>query len=245
MSDTKFISLPVFSTRKKMKAKVKGILFKEKSDFQEILIANLKEFGKCLILDGIMQCSEKDHEIYGREMLKKLKKTDKNILILGGGDGYVAEMALKLNPKLKIRLVELDIEVVKACEKILNGSIFKNKNVSLYIEDVFHFLKFTVHKVSGKVNGVVCDLTDAPIGRKKKKDFEKFYSDIIKFSFEHLRTGGWMSIQAGASKNTSHYIDAVGIIRKMLKKYFTKVERSDIFIPSYGESCAFLFGKKE
>lgn len=245
MSDTQFISLPVFSTGKRMKAEVKNILFKKKSGFQEILIADLKEFGKCLILDGIMQCAEKDHEIYDREMLKMLKKSDKNILILGGGDGFVSKMALKLNPKLKVRLVELDIEVVKACEKKLNSGLSKNKKVNLYIEDVFHFLKFTVHRVGGKADGIVCDLTDAPIGRKNKKDFEKFYSDIIKFSFSHLRTGGWMSIQAGASENTSHYIDAVEIIRKMLKKYFTKVERSDIFIPSYGEKCAFLFGKKE
>ena len=33
-----------------------------------------------------------------------MSEDDKEILILGGGDGYVAETALKINPKLKISL---------------------------------------------------------------------------------------------------------------------------------------------
>lgn len=227
-----------------MRVGINKILHNKKSDFQEILIADTIDFGRCLVIDGVMQTSETDHEAYDRELLKKLKKTDKRILVLGGGDGYVAEMALKANPKLNIKIVDLDIEVVKNCGKFLKQEIFKNPNVKLYIEDVFHYLVVTINKTNGKFDGIVCDLTDTPIGRRNKKAFEKFYSDIIKLSYKHLNVSGWMSIQAGASKNTSYYIDAVGIIHKLLKKYFTKVERLDISIPSYGEKCAFLFGEK-
>jgi spermidine synthase len=243
-SDTKYLELPIFSTGEKMELKIKEILYKEKSDFQEILIVDSKEHGKCLIIDGVMQCAESDHELYDRELLKPLKKTDKKILILGGGDGYVAQTALQKNSDLNVKIVDLDLAVVKSCRINMDQKIFDDSRVNLSVEDAFHYLKNTVDKVNGKFNGIICDLTDAPIGRRNKRDFERFYSELIKLSSDHLKTGGWISVQAGASKNTPYYIDAVGIIEKLLKKYFKNTKRSDIFIPSYGESCAFLFGRK-
>lgn len=245
LENLKYLELPIFSTGEKMKVKIKEILHKEKSDFQEILIVDSKDYGRCLIIDGVMQCAESDHIIYDQELLKPLKKMDKKILILGGGDGYVAQTALKKNPDLNIRIVDLDLAVIKSCRLNMDQKIFEDFRVKLSVEDAFHYLKNTANKINGKFDGIVCDLTDAPIGRKAKRDFEKFYSDIIGFSLQLLNKGGWISIQAGASKNTSHYIDTVKIIEEMLKRHFKNVKRSDIFVPSYGESCAFLFGEKQ
>lgn len=244
MKSTKNLYLPIFSTGEKMKVGIKKILYNKKSDFQNIMIADSMEFGKCLIIDGIMQCAESDHEMYDAELLKPLKRNNKKIIILGGGDGFVAQMALQKNPNLKIKIVDLDSSVVKSCKKEMGQKIFNDERVSLFMEDVFNYLKTTAGVVNGKFDGIICDLTDAPIGRRKKADFEKFYSDIISLSSKHLGEGGWISIQAGASQTTSHYIDAASIIQKLLKKYFNKVDRSDVFIPSYGEPCAFLFGEK-
>lgn len=244
MNSKRYLKLPIFCKDEVMEVEVKKNLFNCKSDFQEIMIAELEKFGKSLIIDGVMQCAESDHKIYDRELLKLFSHKDKKILILGGGDGFVAEEALRINPNLDVKIVDLDAEVVNSCKNFLGQKIFNNPKVQVYIEDVFYFLKITADKINGKINGIVCDLTDAPIGRHNKKEFENFYLDIVRLSFKKLSKGGWISVQAGASKNMPQYIDAVGIIRNILQKSFKKVQRSDVFIPSYGEDCAFLFGKK-
>ena len=191
-----------------------------------------------------MQTAEADHEIYDKAILKSLCGKDKNLLILGGGDGYVAEMALKLNPNLKIKIIDLDVEVVKGSEKYLDQKIFKDKRVHLYIEDAFNYLKNTA-KHNGKFDGIVCDLTDEPIRKKDQKNFSKFYEEILDLSKDVLCENGWISLQAGASKVTSGHINAVSIIEKILEKYFKNISRRDIMISSFGEKNAFLYGKKK
>lgn len=43
---------------------VKEVLHKEKSEYQDILVLDTTSFGKVLVLDGIVQCSEKDEFSY-------------------------------------------------------------------------------------------------------------------------------------------------------------------------------------
>lgn len=238
-----FLSLPIFCNGEQMKLEIKDILHrKETSTDQKTIVVDSVDYGRCLIIDDVMQTAEFDHEIYDKEILKFLRKSDKNILILGGGDGYVAEMALKKNSALKVEVVDLDVEVVKCAEKYLDQKIFGDKRVKLFIGDAMHFLKVTKQKY----DGIVCDLTDTPIGTKKEeKEFKKFFEKIISFSESKLKKGGWMSIQSGATSVTDGFVDESRIIEKILKGNNLKnISRSDIYIPSYGESCAFLFGEK-
>lgn len=235
-----FLNLQIFRSGDMMKIEINKILFESQAAFQKIIIADTKNYGKCLIIDDVLQTAETDHEIYDREMLRKLKKSDSSILILGGGDGYIAQMATALYPKLKIDIIDLDVEVVKGAQKFLGQKIFNNKNVHLSIGDALHFLK-SGNKV---YDGIVCDLTDAPIGTKKEvSEFKKFFKEILMFSKKRLKSDGWISIQGGASRTAENFIDEVTIIKNILEKNFTNIECSDVFIPSYGESCAFLFGE--
>lgn len=43
---------------------VKKILHSEKSDYQDILVCESTSLGKVLVLDGIIQCTEKDEFSY-------------------------------------------------------------------------------------------------------------------------------------------------------------------------------------
>lgn len=239
--------IPIYSTGKNMRLAVKRHIAEIDSGFQKILLLDSFDFGKCLFIDGITQCSEKDHDLYDREILKLLDKKDTNILVLGGGDGYVAEMAHKLNPKLNVRVIDLDVEVVKNCEKYLNQKIFTNKRVKLFIEDALHHLRVLIKKNKIKLDGIIFDLTDEPVRRKDKDakaSFVNFYEELIGISHEALKKDGWVSMQAGASKVIPKYNNAVATLEKLLKKKFKTVERTDIMIPSFGEKNAFLFGRK-
>lgn len=235
--------IPVYSTGKEMKIKTKNIIGKIKSNFQDILFLDTYDYGRCLIINGIMQSSEKDHEIYDQTILEPLQKKDRKILILGGGDGYVAEMALKLNPNLKINIVDLDMEVIKGCERYLNQEIFKNKRVCVHIEDALFYLKKTA-KGNDKFDGIVCDLTDEPSAKNNQKDFSKFYEEIISLSNTVLKKHGWISMQAGASKTVFEHLDEVSILSKILDKEFKNITRKDLLIPSFGEKNAFLFANR-
>jgi len=236
-----FLNLPIFCNGEVMKIKIRSILCETQSHFQKIVIADTKEFGKCLIIDGVMQTAETDHEVYDRELLKNLKKTDTNILILGGGDGYIAQMAVRENPDLTVDIVDLDSEVINAAKTFLGQKIFDNERVNLSMGDALHFLK-TGDK---KYDGIVCDLTDTPIGTKKEADeFGNFFKQILALSKDRLKRGGWISVQSGASCTAESFTDDATIIEKILKKeQFGAILRSDVFIPSYGESCAFMFAE--
>lgn len=244
---TEYITIPIYCTGGKLKIKIKNYLAKIKSDFQELLFVDTFDFGKYFLIDGITQTSDADHDLYDKEILKKLTKKDKNILILGGGDGYAAETALKINPKLSIRVIDLDTEVVKGCEKYLGQKVFENKQVKLFIEDALHHLRVLVKRNKIKIDGIVFDLTDEPV-RKKDKDakasFAKFYKELIDISHKALKKNGWISLQAGASKVIPKYNNAADSLEKLLQKKFKKIERSDLMIPSFGEKNAFLFAKK-
>lgn len=236
-----FLNLPIFCNGEFMKLEIKNVLCDLQSGFQKIVIVDTEDHGKCLIIDGVLQTAETDHELYDEEMLKSLRKKDKKLLILGGGDGYVAEMALKKNNNLKIDIIDLDVEVVKATQKFLNQKVFGNKNVHLSIGDAMHFLK----TMREEYDGIICDFTDTPIGTKKEADnFRKFFEKIITLSKKKLKDDGWISVQSGASCTAKGFVDEASIIESVLKKNFSAISRSDILIPSYGESCAFLFGKK-
>jgi spermidine synthase len=244
MKNKKYLNCPIYSTGCHMQIKIDGAINEVKSTSQHIIVAESQEFGKILVIDSVVQCAEKDHEIYDKAILSKLGKKDKNLLILGAGSGYVPSLALKKNPKLKITIVDLDNEVVEFSKKFLGQRIFGNKNIDLRIEDALKYLEKAAKE--GKIFcGIVCDLTDTPVGAIEKAKFKRFYGEVIALSKRCLEKNGWLSIQAGAAEVSGSYLNGVDIIEKNLKKErFYCIIRKDFMIPSFGEKNAFLFGKK-
>lgn len=171
-------------------------------------------------------------------------KTFLFLLILGGGDGYVAQAALEINPTVNITIVDLDIEVVKACEKNLDQKVFEHPNIKLMVGDVIHFMEMYNELYKEKFDGIICDLTDNPVGGNGNEEkFNDFYSKLFKFSKNILKDYGWISVQAGSSESIEKYIHSAKILTGLLEENFNNVLKEDILIPSFGESCAFLFGE--
>jgi len=240
-----YLELPIFATGETMKIGIKENLETVESDFQDISVIDTFDYGRCLVIDGIVQTSETDHDLYDRTILRRLSEKDKHILILGGGDGYVAQMALDINPNVKITIVDLDIEVIKTCQKNLNQKVFAHPNVRLVVGDAFHFMKTYEKLHEEKFDGIICDLTDNPVGGNGNEEkFKDFYSKIFKFSKSILKDSGWISVQAGSSESIEKYVHSAKILFNLLTENFKNVSKEDILIPSFGEDCAFLFGKK-
>lgn len=225
-----YIEIPCYSGEG-FKIRVNELLYKNKSEYQEIAIYDTEPFGRCLLLDGDLQTSEADHELYDKTVLKKLRPDDRRILILGGGDGYTAETALKINPHLEVTLVDIDRAVIDACRAHLNQKVFEDPRVSLVINDAFVFLKSTN---GSTYDGIVCDFTDMPVGYDDGK-IQLFFSTVFSISKRILKDSGWIGIYSGSN-------DAK--IIPVLKEAFPNIESLEITIPSFGESSSFLYAGK-
>ncbi|POM79503.1 Spermidine synthase [Phytophthora palmivora] len=82
----------------KFSLKIEDVLFKGKSDFQDVLVFKSATYGNVLVLDGVIQVTERDEFAY-QEMITHLPmfahKQPKRVLIVGGGDGGVSRVVTR------------------------------------------------------------------------------------------------------------------------------------------------------
>jgi hypothetical protein len=75
-----------------------SLLFAKQSKYQAIEVHQSKFFGKMLVLDGVIQLTERDADSYN-EMMAHVPMFQHNnperVLVIGGGDGYVLKEVLK------------------------------------------------------------------------------------------------------------------------------------------------------
>jgi spermidine synthase len=242
-----FLPSPIYSTGKKENIRVNRKIAEITSPFQNIMIVDTAPFGRAMVIDGLVQTSEKDHEIYDRAILEKLTSEDKKILVLGGGDGYVAQTALLMNPSIDVEFIDLDPEVVNFAKEHLNQTVFNHPQVHMSIGDAVTFMETLIARGDiGSFDGIVSDLTDNPVGGgATKKEMAEFYDKVFSLSHKLLKQGGWISAQAGASKVVRKYVDSAKLLTKLLEGEFGGVERRDIMIPSFSEKNCFLYSTKK
>lgn len=128
------------------------------------VLFNSETYGKALILDGVIQCTERDEFGY-QELISMIPlcchPNPKKVLIVGGGDGGVAREVIKHPLVEEVYQVEIDGLVVDLSKKYLPfmASGFESPKVKLTIGDGFEFMKN--HK--GEFDVIITDSSD-PIG---------------------------------------------------------------------------------
>jgi spermidine synthase len=102
-------SSPTHHTRaagQKFGLQVKNVLHTEKSEFQDILVFDSETYGRVLVLDGVIQLTERDEFAY-QEMIVHLPlmahPAPKRVLIVGAGDGGVLREVCKHAGVEKVR----------------------------------------------------------------------------------------------------------------------------------------------
>ncbi|CAA6665863.1 unnamed protein product [Spirodela intermedia] len=183
--------------------KVERILYRGKSDYQEILVFESSGYGKVLALDGIVQLTEKDECAY-QEMITHLPlcsiPSPKNVLVIGGGDGAVLrEISRHLSVEV-IDICEIDQMVIDVCRKFFpNLSVgFEDPRVQLHVADAVDFLK---KAPAGKYDAIIVDSSD-PIGPAQELVKKSFF-EIAAMS---LRPGGVLCNQAESMWLHTHLI---------------------------------------
>ena len=97
---------------------VEEVLFNGKSDFQDIIVFKSKSYGIVLVLDGVIQLTERDEFAY-QEMITHIPmfaadSAPKRVLIIGGGDGGVLREVAKHESVEVIHMCEIDAGVSRA-----------------------------------------------------------------------------------------------------------------------------------
>lgn len=94
-------------------------IHKEKTLFQDLRIYDIKEMGRSLILDGMVQISNELEDNYTVDMQKLIvNEKSENILIIGGGDLLIATYILKHYPNIKkITKCEIDNRVIETVKE--------------------------------------------------------------------------------------------------------------------------------
>ncbi len=206
---------------------VKSTLYDEKSDFQHVQVVDTHEFGRMLILDGIVQTTEKDEFIY-HEMMVHVPMLShyepENILIIGGGDGGILREVLKHGSVKKAVMVEIDSRVVDLCKEYLpsiNNNAFEDERTNLVISDGAAFVKET----NEKFDVVIVDSPD-PVGPARVLFSTQFYRDI----YGIMNPGGILVRQTGSIQlQPGEQKEAYDI----LKKVFSNVYSYVFTVPTY------------
>lgn len=94
-----------------MTLKVKKVLHHEKSKYQDVLVFESTDYGTVLVLDNVIQCTERDEFAY-QEMITHLAMfshpNPKKVLVIGGGDGGVLREVIKHDSVEEATLCDID-----------------------------------------------------------------------------------------------------------------------------------------
>ncbi|MGC8587672.1 MAG: polyamine aminopropyltransferase [Hydrogenobaculum sp.] len=217
---------------------ISKILYEGKSKYQEIQVVESHYFGKMLILDGVVQFTEKN-EFFYHEMLTHpvmfAHKNPQNVLIIGGGDGGILREVLKHKTVKKAVLVDIDKDVVEVSKKFFPtvACSMDDPRAIILNEDGFKYIQ----DYKNEFDVIIVDSTD-PVGFAHVLTTEEFF----KYVFEALREDG---IYVGQSESLHYHLDIVVRFQKALKKSFPIVDLYTTVIPVYaGYWWSFSVGSK-
>ena len=208
--------------------KVREVIVDVQTAYQHLAILDLYDYGRCLILDGVVQTTELDADIYN-EMLAHIPvaiaKNVRDVLIIGAGACGVIKKVLEYDFIEKVDVVEIDKAVVTACLKempsISGGK--KDERVSMYYMDGKQFI--SGEDVKGKYDVIIIDASD-PEGPSETLFAAEFYEQ----AYSALKPDGILVCQ---SESPVFYRMLTQSVRTHLKRLFPIVETACYPMPSY------------
>lgn len=222
--------------------KINKILAQAKTPYQEVLLVDLEEFGRALVIDNLIQSTERDEFLYHEALVHPamvLHPNPRRVLVIGGGEGATLREVLKHNTVEKAVMVDIDEKVVEFAKQYLGfmhqGS-FDDPRAEVVIMDGLNYVKESPEK---SFDVVILDLTDPYAGPAARPLYsEEFYRDVYRI----LSDDGVMVTQAG---NSFFYREAYDYVYNNVKKVFPVVAEYWNYVPSFAYTCNFVLASKK
>ncbi len=218
--------------------RLKKVIFSEQSPIQHVMIVESDDFGRMLVLDGVVQTTAMDGYIYN-EMIThvplQLHPNPKNVLIIGGGDCGAAREATKYPSLTQIDMVEIDELVVKACKEHLqevSGNLH-DPRVNFIFTDGLAFAQ----QKEDAYDVIIVDSSD-PVGPAEALFEYDFYQNLHKA----LKKDGILVCQ---SQSPIFQQAIVKQTRTHFEKLFVDAKTYTAIVPTYpGGMWSFTIGTK-
>lgn len=159
--------------------RVKRVLAEEQTPYQRIAILETEFFGRVLILDDVIQLTERDNMGY-HEMITHIPMlavdSPRRVLIVGGGDGGTLQQVLRYPSVEEVVVCELDRRVVELSRQYFPffGDPWSDPRVKLVIRDAFEYMQ----ENPGQFDVILSDTTD-PVGMAERLFSDEFYRLMV------------------------------------------------------------------
>ena len=215
---------------------IKETIYSGKTQFQSIEIIDTGAFGRCLVLDGKIQSSEKDEFIYHETLVHPAMITHhypESVFIAGGGEGATAREVLRHPSVKRVVMVDIDKEVIDICRRFLpsfhQGS-FDDSRLELHIADVKGYLEECQEKFDVIILDLPEPIEEGPASMLHTREFYQLVAD-------RLGPEGIISLQAGSGSWGNH--ECFTAITNTLKSIFSLVYPYATHVPSYASVWGF------
>ena len=220
--------------------RIDKVYFENKTEHQHLMIFHNAALGRVMVLDGIVQTTEKDEFIY-HEMMAHVPLLAhgkvRRVLIIGGGDGAMLREVLQHSSIEQVTMVEIDRAVIDmAREHLPNHSrgAFEDPRTNLIIADGMDFVRDT----DMRFDVIISDSTD-PIGPGEILFSDDFYAQCKRI----LNQDGVIATQNGVA---FFQLDEVQTTAKRLRQHFTDATFYSAAVPTYyGGIMTFAWGSNQ
>ena len=159
--------------------RVKEMLYRERTEVQDLVIFESHDWGRVLALDGVVQTTTGDEFCY-HEMIVHVPilahGAAREVLIIGGGDGGCLREALKHPGVARVTQVEIDAGVIELSRRwlpTLSDGAFDHPRARVVIADGARFAA----ECPDRFDVVIVDSTD-PQGPGAVLFTTPFYRDV-------------------------------------------------------------------
>ena len=202
-------------------------LYKGKTPFQTMEIFRDSTFGTMLFLDGKIQISHGDENRYHQYLVSApllAHKDPESICIVGGGDCFAIEEAVKFKGLKRILMLEIDKGVVDFCRKNYPAieKCLKDKRVQVIYKDARKRLEASRESF----DVLVIDLTE-PHGPSKMLYTQEFY----RLCKQRLNPKGIISIH---TDNYYLFPESFATIYKTFHSVFPNILTARVDMPCFG-----------
>lgn len=219
--------------------KVKRTLHTEKTDYQMLEMVETEEWGRMLLLDGMVMTSIKDEFVY-HEMVAHVPlfthPNPEHVLVVGGGDGGVIREVLKHPSVKKATLVDIDGKVIEYSKKYLPeiAGMLDDERVEVKVGDGF----MHIAESENAYDVIMVDSTE-PVGPAVHLFTKGFYAGIAKA----LKEDGLFVAQ---SDNPWFKGDLIRSVFKDVKEVFPITRLYIANVPTYPSGMwTFTMGSKK
>ena len=207
---------------------VKRELARVQSDFQDIVIFESTSHGRVMVLDGVIQITERDEFVY-QEMLAHVPLlahgAAENVLIIGAGDGGVLRRVLQHRGVKRAVMVEIDGEVIRLCKEFLPGiagDAWTDPRAEVIVDDG---IDYVTRAPDAAFDAIIVDSTD-PIGVGEVLFTDAFYENCARI----LSPRGLVVNQCGVPFMQADELRETSLRRG---KFFPHVSAYVVAVPTY------------